>query len=244
LNEKTLSDKDLELLRRYDTPTICNAIELFAVRPRNTGYMDNRIKACFPELPPMVGYASTATFRSAAPIKTGDAYSTLDQQISTFEDLPGPAVVVFQDLDDPTAAATFGEIMCTTYKTFGAVGLVTSGAARDLDQVRAIEFPAFSNGAICAHGYVHILDLQVPVHVGGVTVYPGDLLHGDCNGVTTIPSEIAPELAQACAEFAAAEEVVLDCLKSGKATPQELNEARAECGRQIAKLARRVQKKG
>ena len=69
--------------------------------------------------------------------------------MSRFAELPGPAIVVFQDLDDPAVGATFGEIMCATYQAFGAAGLITSGAARDLDQVRRLGFPAFSNGVIC-----------------------------------------------------------------------------------------------
>jgi hypothetical protein len=56
----------LDTLRKYDTPTICNVLELFDHRPRTAGYMDRRIQACFPKMPPMVGYAATATFRSAA----------------------------------------------------------------------------------------------------------------------------------------------------------------------------------
>src|SRR5690606_27021966 len=119
---------------RYDTPTVCNAIELFDVRPRQLGYMNASIRACFPALPPMVGYAATATFRSQQPPRGGDAYSGMDAQVARFAELPGPPVVVFQDLDDPVAAATFGEVMCTTYQAFGAVGLITSGAGRDLDQ--------------------------------------------------------------------------------------------------------------
>src|SRR5580692_6599224 len=128
-------EADLELLRRFDTPTICNVVELFDIRPRTAGYMDARIQACYPKLPPMVGYASTATFRSAAPPRSGDVYAGLGDQVASFAELPGPAVVVFQDLDSPVAAATFGEVMCSTYKAFGAAGLITSGAARDLDQV-------------------------------------------------------------------------------------------------------------
>ncbi len=62
LSHTPISASDLELLRRYDTPTICNVIEVFNVRPRNTGYCDSRIRACFPEMPPMVGYACTATY--------------------------------------------------------------------------------------------------------------------------------------------------------------------------------------
>src|ERR1043166_2592570 len=161
---------DLILLRKFDTPTICNVVELFDVRPRTAGFMDKRIQACFPKLPPMVGYAATATFRSAAPPLAGNAYGSLDQQIAAFAEMPGPPVVVFQDLDSPVAAATFGEVMCTTYKTFGAVGLITSGTGRDLDQVEALNFPCFTSGTTCAHGYCHIGQLNIPVHVGGVMV--------------------------------------------------------------------------
>src|SRR6476661_4909591 len=139
---QALSASDLDLLRRYDTPTICNVVELFDLYPRTAGYMDGRIVACYPKLPPMIGYASTATFRSASPPKAGNVYSGLSEQVAAFAELPGPAVVVFQDLDSPPAAATFGEVMCSTYKAFGAAGLITSGAGRDLDQVEALNFPS------------------------------------------------------------------------------------------------------
>src|ERR1051325_1438376 len=133
---------DIARLAQYDTPTICNTIELFEVRPRNEGYMDGRIRACFPEMPPTMGYASTAGMRCAFPKRDGDVYTSLDEQVARFAELPGPPIVVYQDLDDPCVAATFGEIMCSTYQAFGATGLITSGAARDLDQLRRIECPA------------------------------------------------------------------------------------------------------
>ncbi len=233
---------DLELLRRYDTPTVCNIVELFDVRPRHAGYVNARIQACYPKLPPMVGYASTATFRAAAPPRAGNVYSGLSEQVAAFAELPGPAVVVFQDLDDPPAAATFGEVMCTSYQAFGAAGLITSGAARDLDQVEPLRFPCFAGGTMCAHGYCHIPQIHVPVHVGGVTVHPGDLLHGDRNGVTTIPVEIAAAVAHACAEYMAAEAVVLDYLKSGRIDPQGYAKARNECRDRIDALARRLKR--
>ena len=233
----------LDELRLIDTPTICNVIELFDVRPRSAGYMDRRIACCFPEMPPMVGYAATATFRSAAPPRAGDAYSGLEDQVAAFAQIPGPPVVVFQDLDVPSAGATFGEIMCATYKAFGAVGLITSGTGRDLDQVRAIGFPVFTNGAAPAHGYCHVVAVHVPVHVGGIAVYPGDLLHGDCNGVTTIPREIASEIAHACADFVAAEAVILDYLRSGPVTPRGLAEAQAQSRQMMDAIRQRVAKK-
>lgn len=240
---KQLSQADLDLLRKYDTPTICNVIEVFKIRPQTAGYMDGRIRACFPEMPPMVGYASTATFRSSMPPRAGAAYATLDAQAVRFAELPQPVVVVFQDLDSPPVAATFGEVMTSVYKSFGAAGLITSGAARDLDQVRAIGFPCFADGVICSHGYPQIIDLHVPVHVGGLPVTPGDLLHGDANGVTNIPHEIASEVAQVCEEFAAAENVVIAYVRGGNVTPQGLAEARAEMGTRVKALGERVRKK-
>jgi regulator of RNase E activity RraA len=230
----------LNALRQIDTPTICNVVELFDLRPRHAGYMDARIQACYPKLPPMVGYASTATFRSAAPPRKGAAYSGLNEQVESFAALPGPAVVVFQDLDVPSASATFGEIMCTTYQTFGAVGLISSGAGRDLDQVAALKFPCFTNGTICAHGYCHIPQINVPVSVGGVTVHPGDLLHGDLNGVTTIPLDIAAAVADACPEYIAAETVVLTYLKSGNVNPKGYAAARRECQAMIEMLEKKL----
>lgn len=235
-----LSKEMFALLAKYDTPTVCNVIELWNIRPRNTGYMNDTIRACYPALPPMVGYAVTSTFRSMSPPRSGDVYAGMVQQVEAFAELPGPAVVVYQDLDEPTASATFGEVMCTTYKSFGAVGLITSGAGRDLDQVAGLEFPCFTNGTICAHGYCHTLAVNAPVTVGGMAVYPGDLLHGDLNGVTNIPHEVASEVPEVCKELMAAEDIVLSYLKAGDVSPRGLGEARSECAAAIARLGKRL----
>ena len=49
-----ISAETLAALEDCDTPTVCNVIELFDIRPRNEGYMNESIRACFPEMPPMV----------------------------------------------------------------------------------------------------------------------------------------------------------------------------------------------
>lgn len=209
------SQETLDKLRKYDTPTICNVIELFAVRPQTDGYMDGRIRACFPDMGPVCGFASTATFRSALAPQGAGGYGTLYDQVARFSELPGPPIVVIQDLDQPPKSATFGEIMATTYKSFGAQALVTSGAARDLDQVHAVGLPCFSDGVICSHGYPQLIEFHVPVHVGGLPVLTGDLLHCDQNGVTNIPLSIADEVADVCEEFCNAESVVIDYCEAG-----------------------------
>lgn len=231
-----INSQVLDTLSRYDTPTICNVIELFEVRPRTEGFMDQSIVAGFPEMPPMVGFAATATFRGST--QTDEpSYGSLEKQVVSFLELSGPAIVVFEDLDKPTVSATFGEIMCTTYQKFGAKGLITSGAGRDLDQVRALGFPVFTNGTICSHGYSRFPSVSVPVEVGGLTIKPGDLIHGDCNGVTTIPIEIAKNVAILCEEYIAAEAIILNYLKSSQLTPKGLAEAQLECKLSLQKLA-------
>ncbi len=233
----------LKRLAQFDTPTICNVIELFDVRPRYAGFMNAQIKANFPEMPPMVGFASTASFRSGAFPGKGDAYGSMEKQVEGFAELPGPAVVVFQDLDDPAVGATFGEVMCSTYKGFGSVGLITSGGGRDLLQVKALDYPVFTGSTICSHACCHILHIGLPIRVGGLVVDPGDLLHGDANGVTNIPIAIATEVADISQAFVDAEKIVLDYVNgTGKKTPAGLSAARKEYGAVVAKMTERVRK--
>lgn len=235
-----ISSSDLALLGRYDTPTISNVIELFDVRPRSAGFMDARIRACFPEMPPIVGYASTATMRTAEPPSGGDVYSSLDEQVARFAELPGPAIVVYQDLDDRPVGATFGEVMCSSYKCFGALGIITSGPARDLDQVRRLGFAAFSDGVVSSHSYSHTTSLHQPVRVGGMVVHPGDLLHADANGICGIPLDIASEVAGAAEEFMAAESVCIDCARTGNRDIRAYAEARREMVHRIGALGKRL----
>ena len=240
-----INQKVLDKLAEYDTPTICNLIELFEVRPRNEGYMDHRIQSCFPETKPMVGFAATAAFRSAAPPDGEAVYGSLHQQLDQMAELDGPAVIVIQDLDDPPAAAVFGEVMCSTYRAFGAAGLVTSGAGRDLAQVRSIGFPVFTGSTISAHGYCHLLHVGLPVRVGGQVVRTGQLLHGDENGVTSIPLEIADEMAEVADEFVSLEKDVIDYMQGpGEKTRERGGELLSELSANVAALRKRVSRQG
>jgi 4-hydroxy-4-methyl-2-oxoglutarate aldolase len=239
-----LSPEILKKLTKFDTPTICNVIELFDVIPRNRGYMDARVKCNFPEFPPVIGYACTASFRSDAPPKGGDAYGSIQKQLEQFAALPGPAMVVFQDLDDPPAAAVFGEVMCSTYQAFGSAGLITNGAGRDLEQVRALKYSVFTGSTICSHGYCHMLHLGLPVRVGGLMVNQGDLLHGDANGVTSIPIDIAAEVADVAEEFIAAEDIVMKYVKApGPKNINEYDKLRKEFQAVAGAIGKRVSRK-
>ena len=210
-------------LRKYDTPTVLNVIELFDARGREEGFLDGSIKACFPEMGAIVGYATTATFSSARPAAAGDAYSSIAEQVDTFDTMPGPRIVVFQDIDPEPVGATFGEVMCSVYKAFGCAGLITSGGARDLDQVRELGFPCWSSSVISSHAWCRIVDVQVPVEVGGARIVPGDILHADCNGVAIVPAALVEEVALGCERLVAAENIVLGYVRG------ESPDVRPEC---------------
>lgn len=236
-----MSPEIIQSLRQFDTATICNVIELFEVRPDSTGFMDGRIRAAYPALPPMVGFATTATFRSAAPPKSGSIYSDVDSQLEQIATLSGPAVVVFQDLDDPPLGATFGEIMCSIYQAFGAVGLITSGGGRDLQPIEKLKFPVFTGSTICSHAHSHVVDVGRGVRVGGLVVNHGDLLHADGDGVTNVPLDIVDEIPQVAAEFVAAERTLIDFAQApGAKTTADLKERRRAVGEVLTALRRRV----
>ena len=109
--------------------------------------------------------------------------------------------------------------------------------------MRRINFPVFTGGTISAHGYCHTMGIHEPVRVGGVMIYPDDLLHADVNGVTTIPKAIAAEVAEVGDAYVAAEMVIINTLKERGADHQRLKEARKESKRQMEVLRERVGRK-
>ena len=236
---KPLAPQVLETLARYDSPTICNVIELFDYRSRSAGFLSHRIRAVYPELPPMVGYAVTATLRTATPKTPEETSIALAEQVAACENIPTPRVMVIQDLDDPPMGAVYGEVMTSAYQGFGCVGLVTNGFGRDVLQVQPMKFPCFASGISVSHGYSRLLSVNEPVTIGGVVIWPGDLLHGDANGVTTIPIEIAERVAEACAPFVAAEEVAITAARSNP-TSEKYAQAFAEFRRRRDDLARKL----
>ena len=241
--QKKLSAGVLETLKKYDSPTIANVIELFKVRPNIAGYMNASIRAIYPKLSPVVGYATTATFRTAYPSVDPSAYQRLGEQIDRMQELPEPRLGVVQDLDEPQAAAVLGEVMSRTYRRFGCAGFITNGAVRDLLQVERLDFAVFASSVIVSHGYPHLEEIHVPVHIGGLTVRPGDLLHADANGVVMIPIPIAELVAEACEGFCAAESSVMDYLETEQATPRGLRSVWEKTVKQFGELSKQAQQK-
>jgi 4-hydroxy-4-methyl-2-oxoglutarate aldolase len=193
----TLTAAQLDELRAIDSPTIANAIEYFGVRPRVSGYCGTGVQCLTPGVGTMLGYAVTCKGDSTTEDKELREHTALYRAIAAVQ--PLPAVVVIGDDGDPSKlhlSCHAGEMMATTMKRVGAVGLVTNGGLRDIREITALGgFGYFGRGLVVAHGRPCIYDIGATVSIDGMEVQPGDLLHGDENGVVVIPASIAAELA-------------------------------------------------
>lgn len=221
-------DDLLAALARYDAPTLANAIETFDRQPRDVGFADSRIRCMFPELGRMVGYAATATIvaRGApGPDWAGAGNYGLYAHVQT---VPAPRVVVVKDLDDPSAhGSLWGEVHATIFGALGAVGCVTDGAVRDLDEARGMGFHFFAAGPSVSHAYVRVETVGEPIEIGGLVVAPGDLLHADQHGVLKIPLDIAADLPAAADRVIENEQALLRWVRSDDFDPERLAEMRA-----------------
>ncbi|WP_321472070.1 RraA family protein [uncultured Paludibaculum sp.] len=177
----------IEYLKTVDTPTLSNAIEVLDVRPRAQGFTPLQVRCLFPEFGRMVGYAVTAQVETVTQTGPGgpEGHIELYRQL---EQMPKPAVIVLQEIGGfPDYAAHCGEVMATFFTKLGAVGLVSDSAVRDIPEVRAMGFHYFARGVCASHANFRIVRCGMPVTVCGMPVTQGELLHGDENGLITVP---------------------------------------------------------
>ena len=180
---------ELETLRAFDTPTICNAIELIAPERRVEGFTTEPFICHDPSLPPMVGYARTAKIRATRP-SGRNKVDDMAMRINYFRHIaegPAPTVTVIEDIDEPVGfGAHWGEVNSNLHKGLGSVGVVTNGSIRDVD-MWAEGFGALAGSLGPSHGWVHVVEYAIQVEVHGMVVLPGDLIHADQHGAVVIP---------------------------------------------------------
>jgi regulator of RNase E activity RraA len=186
-----VSPEILDFLRRTDTCVVSNAIEALNVRMRNEGYVHGGSRCMFPQLPPIAGYAVTASMRASTPPISGPCYYHRTDWWQYCAKVPGPKIIVMEDLDRvPGIGALFGEIHARIARALGCVGYLTNGTIRDTGAVQALGFQCFASGASVSHSYAHVVEFGLPVNIGGLKISTGDLLHGDLNGIHAIPAAV------------------------------------------------------
>jgi len=228
-NPPSLTEADLDALRRFDTCTVSNAIETFYARLRNTGFTDGSIRCIFQETSPMVGYAVTARFRGGEPPIVGGSFHDREGFWKSVLAIPAPRILVLEDLDEPPGRGAFvGDMHAAILSALDCIGYVTNGAVRDLPGVRAIGFQLFAGSVAASHAYAHIFDIGASVKVGGMEVHPGDLLHGDQHGVLTVPKEFATKIPGVAAHLQQKEQKIIDFCRSGAFSVEQLCELMKE----------------
>ena len=211
-----LSRADLEALAQWDTPTICNGLELLDARHRTAGFTTGSMVCFDPRLKPIVGYARTALIRAATP-PPGDAAAVRAMRARYYEHVaaaPMPSIAVLQDIDpEPGFGAFWGEVNTAIHKGLGCLGTVTNGSFRDLDAC-APGFQLLGGKIGPSHAWVHLAEIACEVNVFGMAVRPNDIVHADRHGAVVVPTECVKKLPAAIDLLTRREAVILGAARA------------------------------
>jgi regulator of RNase E activity RraA len=223
----TFTAEQFAFLARFDTPTICNGIEVVMPERQAIGFTTEHLFPANPSLPPIVGYARTATIRAVEPAAASPA-ELRERRLAYYEYVaaePRPTVVVIQDIDPrPGFGAFWGEVQTAVHKGLGVLGCVTNGSIRDLDQI-APGFQLLAGKIGPSHAHVHLVEIGGQVNVHGMTVKHGDLIHADRHGAVVIPAAAVEKLPAAIDMVARREKLILDAARAPGFTVEKLKAA-------------------
>lgn len=202
----------LELLRRVDTPTVCNAIEVAQGKRGFDQFTRGTMQCSDPDGGAMVGYARTAKIAAVAP-PTEPAEVIKARRMAYYKHMsegPRPAVTVVEDLDYPNCIGAFwGEINTTVHKGLGTNGALTNGVMRDLGDLPE-GFPVVAGSIGPSHGFVHVREIGTEVEIFGLRIKDGDLVHADRHGALVIPPEVMADLEGAIHKLLDTESLILE----------------------------------
>jgi 4-hydroxy-4-methyl-2-oxoglutarate aldolase len=202
-----MTSAGVDFLKQVDTPTVANAIERLSLRDRTDGFIGGSIRAIVPPREPMVGRAVTVEMTSRpGPVAGRDKYWQMWEAVAAVS----ASVLVVKDVSGaPARCAYVGEIMARIAMRLGCVGFVTDAGVRDLDEVGAIGFPLFGAFVVASHGNFEVTAIGREVEMDGQPIQPGDLLHGDRNGIVVVPEASIASLPNAIEAIRVSEEADL-----------------------------------
>jgi len=194
-----LTSGDMLELRRWNTPTIYNGWEQVTSRDSTRdGFNIEETIDFMPQMGPMVGRAVTVVVEpgnKAHPVNNPNAWSEYRRYVAG---IPGPKIVVVQDLDKPqTYGAFWGEVNSTMHRVLGCVGTIADGGIRDLDEMTTAGFKALARRLCVGHARSVPVRWGCPVEVFGTKVEPGELIHADKHGFMVIRPEEEERLLKA-----------------------------------------------
>ncbi len=220
----------IEELQQFDTPTVCNALEVVAPKRRGYGFTTKPLVCTRPELPPMVGIARTATIRAAHPsdLRGEQARALSDAYYAYIDEGQKPSIIVIADLDDERGYGSWwGEVNSNIHRGFGCLGVITDGSVRDLPDI-ADGFQMLADRVGPSHAFVHVVDFARPVTVAGMRVTHGDLIHSDQHGAVVIPHDVAGQIKAAAEEIARKERIIISAAQAPDFNIDKLRQAQGE----------------
>ncbi len=225
---RSLPYSDLLKLKRWNTPTVYNGWEqITSKNAGREGFNREETRDFMPQMGPMVGYAITVKFQPGNPkhLKTNPkAWSQYREYVAS---IPGPKIVVVQDLDKPELYGAFwGEVNSNIHRSLGCVGTIIDGGIRDVDEMCNAGFKALARRLCVGHAYSIPVEWNCPVEVFGTKISPGQLIHADKHGFLAIPEEDYPRLVEAVAFMDANEcNTIIPAAReaSGKSTSEILS---------------------
>jgi regulator of RNase E activity RraA len=210
--ERPFTQADLDVLKQWDTPTICNGLELIVPERRSIGFTVEPMIAADRSFKPIVGLARTSTIRAREKPRGAVTDRMAWYEYVAAGDLP--TIAVLQDIDDrPGYGAFWGEVQTTVHKALGVLGCVTNGSFRDLDML-APGFQIVGGRIGPSHSHVHTVDYGKPVDVFGMAVVHDDVIHADFHGAVVIPADCVKKLPAAIDLVSRREKVILDLCAS------------------------------
>jgi regulator of RNase E activity RraA len=236
-----LTHAQLLELKRWNTPTLYNGWEQITRRDAaREGFNLEETRDFMPQMGPMVGYAVTVVQEAGNrehPKKQPRAWSDYREYVAS---LPGPKIVIVQDLDKPAVYGAFwGEVNANVHRALGCVGTITDGAIRDLDEMTNAGFKALARRLCVGHACSWPVRWNCEVEVFGRKVAPGDLIHADKHGFLVVPPEDQGRLLEA-ARFMDSNEcqTVIAAARGGSGkTSAELLASLNEAGRAFGRRA-------
>lgn len=221
-------DEDfIHSLTRYDTPTICNAIEVAEGKRGFDAFTRGTFQVAMNGAKAMVGYARTAKIAGREP--PTEALEVIKaRRLEYFRYMAGgprPSLCVIEDEDAPDCvSAWWGEVHTVVHNGLGLSGAVTNGVMRDLDDHQK-GFPVVAGSIGPSHAFVHVTEIGTKVEVFGLTIKPGDLVHADQHGALVIPPALLPDLQAAIDKLLATEQIIIGPAKEDGFDIQALEKA-------------------
>lgn len=194
-----LNHSELLKLKRWNTPTICNGWEQITKHDTGgkEGFNLEETTDFMPQMGPMVGYAVTLKIEPGNKVhKTKkNVWAEYREYVAS---VPGPKIVVVQDLDKPRTLGSFwGEVNSNVHRALGCVGTITDGSIRDVDEMTNAGFKALARRLSVSHAFSAPVEWNCEVEVFGRKVKPGQLIHADKHGFIVIPEEDEENLLEA-----------------------------------------------